>query len=96
VLAGRKIAQLIQALEQVEEFHQVHLLQSLFPIPIQIEASLQVKQFLIDTRAFLNQMLRIVNVKEEVLVVVGLAGDLSYAWQIINDYVPSMQATIKR
>lgn len=53
VLAGRKISQLIQALERVEEFHQ-------------IESSLQVKQFLIETRGALNQMLRIVNVKEEV------------------------------
>lgn len=82
VLAGRKIHQLIQALEQVEEFHQ-------------IESSLQVKQFLIDTRSFLNQMLRIVNIKEEILVIIGLVSDLSYAWDIVNDYVKLMQARIK-
>lgn len=37
------------------------------PAP-QIESSLQVKQFLVDTRSFLAQMLRIVNVTEDVLV----------------------------
>jgi len=83
VLAGRKISQLIQALERVEEFHQ-------------IESSLQVKQFLIETRAALNQMLRIVNVKEEVLVTMQIVSDMAYGWQVINDYVNSMQATIKR
>lgn len=54
------------------------------------------KQFLIDTRTYLHQMLRIVNIKEEVLVTLALISDLSYAWQIINDYVKLMQARIKR
>lgn len=83
VLAGRKISQLIQALEQVEEFHQ-------------IESSVQVRQFLIDTRGLLNQMLRIVNIKEEILVTMSIVGDMAYGWQIINDYVYLMQERIKR
>jgi len=37
-----------------------------------------------------------VNVKEEVLVHLGIIGDISYAWQIINDYVSLMQSRIKR
>eukprot|EP01114_Cavostelium_apophysatum_P004875 TRINITY_DN1530_c0_g1_i1.p1 TRINITY_DN1530_c0_g1~~TRINITY_DN1530_c0_g1_i1.p1 ORF type:complete len:883 (+),score=302.78 TRINITY_DN1530_c0_g1_i1:200-2848(+) len=83
VLAGRKLSQMVQALERVEDFHE-------------IESSLQVKQFLAETRAALNQMLRIVNVKEEVLVTMTIVSDLSFAWQIIEDYVPAMQATIKK
>lgn len=51
--AGRKIQQLIQAMEEVEQFHQ-------------IETDLQVQQFLKDTREYLHQMIRIVNIKEEV------------------------------
>jgi len=82
VLAGRKIAQLIQALERVEEFQEV-------------EQSLQVRQFLIDTRNFLHQMLRTVNVKDEVLDTLGIISDISYAWQIINQYVKLMQRRIK-
>lgn len=40
-------------MEEVEQFHQ-------------IETDLQVQQFLKDTREYLHQMIRIVNIKEEV------------------------------
>ncbi|KAL0488232.1 WASH complex subunit strumpellin [Acrasis kona] len=82
-LAGRNIQQLITALEDVEEFHQ-------------IESSLQVKQFLGDTRDLLKKMIRYVNIKEEVLVNIATISDVSYAWEIINDYVGSMQKRIKK
>jgi WASH complex subunit strumpellin len=82
-LAGRKIQQLINALEEVEEFHQ-------------IESSLQVKQFLGDTRDLLKKMIRYVNIKEEVLVNIATISDISYAWEVINDYVDSMQKRIKK
>eukprot|EP01027_Heterolobosea_sp_BB2_P007140 GEZU01010652.1.p1 GENE.GEZU01010652.1~~GEZU01010652.1.p1 ORF type:complete len:835 (-),score=235.13 GEZU01010652.1:84-2588(-) len=81
-LAGRKIQQLITALEEVEQFHQ-------------IESSLQVKQFLADTRDLLKKMIRFVNIKEEVLVTIATVSDISYAWDAINSYVDSMQAKIK-
>lgn len=57
---------------------------------------MQVRQFLIDTRSFLNQMLRIVNIKEEILITISLVADMSYAWQLINNYVDLMQGRIKR
>ncbi|XP_064486870.1 WASH complex subunit 5-like isoform X2 [Ornithodoros turicata] len=79
---GRKIVQLIQALEEVEQFHQ-------------LESNLQVKQFLAETRKFLLSMLRISNVKEEVLVTLEVIADLSYAWNIIDSYTPYMQKGIK-
>lgn len=85
VAAGRKIQQLIQALEEVEQFHQ-------------IETSLQVKQFLIDTRGFLQQMLRIVNISPKVKVTMALIADISYGWEIVRteDYVCLLQEHIKR
>eukprot|EP01116_Phalansterium_solitarium_P008575 TRINITY_DN22505_c0_g1_i1.p1 TRINITY_DN22505_c0_g1~~TRINITY_DN22505_c0_g1_i1.p1 ORF type:complete len:1148 (-),score=576.86 TRINITY_DN22505_c0_g1_i1:152-3595(-) len=83
LLAGRKIMQLLHALEKVEEFHQ-------------IESSIQVKQFLVETRSFLKQMLRLVNIDENLMVVFDIVADLSYGWQIINDYVDIMQVRIRR
>eukprot|EP00111_Clytia_hemisphaerica_P004569 TCONS_00013127-protein len=81
--AGRKMIQLIQALEEVQEFHQ-------------LETNLQVKQFLSDTRRFLHQMIRTINIKEEVLITIELVGDTSYAWQIMDSYTSLMQEGIKR
>lgn len=43
-------------------------------------------QFLADTRKFLHQMIRTINIKEEVLITMQIVGDLSYAWQIIDRY----------
>ncbi|CAH1773129.1 unnamed protein product [Owenia fusiformis] len=81
--AGRKIVQLIQALEEVQEFHQ-------------LESNLQVKQFLADTRQYLHQMIRTINIKEEVLVTLEIVADLSYAWEIIDGFTGHMQQGIKK
>uniref|UniRef100_H2YIV2 WASH complex subunit 5 n=1 Tax=Ciona savignyi TaxID=51511 RepID=H2YIV2_CIOSA len=82
--AGRKMVQLIQALEEVQEFHQ-------------LENNLQVRQFLADTRQFLHQMIRTVNIREEVLITMEIIADLSYAWAIVDqNYTTHMQEGIKR
>ncbi|XP_020792963.1 WASH complex subunit 5 [Boleophthalmus pectinirostris] len=80
--AGRKTVQLIQALVEVQEFHQ-------------LESNLQVCQFLADTRKFLHQMIRTINIKEEVLITMQIVGDLSYAWQIIDSFTAIMQESIR-
>ncbi|XP_012880580.1 PREDICTED: WASH complex subunit strumpellin [Dipodomys ordii] len=80
--AGRKTVQLIQALEEVQEFHQ-------------LESNLQVCQFLADTRKFLHQMIRTINIKEEVLITMQIAGDLSFAWQLIDSFTSIMQDSIR-
>lgn len=80
--AGRKTVQLIQALEEVQEFHQ-------------LETNLQICQFLADTRRFLHQMIRTINIKEEVLITMQIIGDLSYAWQLIDSYTSIMQEGIR-
>uniref|UniRef100_A0A3P8VPU0 WASH complex subunit 5 n=1 Tax=Cynoglossus semilaevis TaxID=244447 RepID=A0A3P8VPU0_CYNSE len=80
--AGRKTVQLIQALVEVQEFHQ-------------LESNLQICQFLADTRKFLHQMIRTINIKEEVLITMQIVGDLSYAWQIIDSFTTIMQESIR-
>uniref|UniRef100_A0A3Q1JJX3 WASH complex subunit 5 n=1 Tax=Anabas testudineus TaxID=64144 RepID=A0A3Q1JJX3_ANATE len=80
--AGRKTVQLIQALVEVQEFHQ-------------LESNLQVCQFLADTRKFLHHMIRTINIKEEVLITMQIVGDLSYAWQIIDSFTTIMQESIR-
>jgi len=80
--AGRKIVHLIQALEEVQEFHQ-------------LESNLQVRQFLLDTRQFLHQMIRTINIKEEVMITIQIVADLSYAWEIMDSYTVMMQQAIK-
>ena len=52
-LAGRKMHHLIAALSEVEQFHQ-------------LEQSLQIKQFLAETRALLSRMVRVVNIRDNV------------------------------
>ena len=55
VQSGRKLHHLIAALVEVEQFHQ-------------IEAALQLKQFLHETRELLTRMIRVVSVRESTLV----------------------------
>uniref|UniRef100_A0A1I8IVV1 WASH complex subunit strumpellin n=1 Tax=Macrostomum lignano TaxID=282301 RepID=A0A1I8IVV1_9PLAT len=79
--SGRKVDQLMQALAR--EFHQ-------------LDANMQVVQFLQETCAKLYQMMRIINVKEEVLLHLDIVADLSYAWVIIDTYTNFMQVGIQR
>ena len=41
------------------------------------------------------QMLRTINIKEEVLFAMQTIGDVSYAWQIIDNYTKFMQQGVK-
>lgn len=81
--SSRKIIQLIQALEEVQEFHQ-------------LESNMQVIQFLSETRKHLHQMICNMNIKEDVLITMQIIGDLSYAWELIDYFTPMMQRGIKR
>ena len=73
-ITGRKIQHCIKALEDVEQFDV-------------IDTSLQIKAFLKDTRVLLVQMIRAVNIKSEVLTNMESITDMSYAWEVIEDYV---------
>ncbi|XP_017775271.1 PREDICTED: WASH complex subunit strumpellin isoform X2 [Nicrophorus vespilloides] len=81
--ASVKIDQLIQALEEVQEFHQ-------------LSSNMQIIQFLSDTKRCLNHMIRNMKVKEDVLITLQIIGDICYAWDLIDSYTPIMQLGIKR
>ena len=80
--SGRRMQQLISALEEVEQYHQ-------------IDSSMQIKEFLRETRASLTKMMRIVNVKQTVVETIDEVSDFSYAWDIINDFMHPMQDRIR-
>ncbi|UYV65164.1 KIAA0196 [Cordylochernes scorpioides] len=83
VATGRKVVHLIQALEEVQEFHQ-------------LDSNLQVTQFLADTRRFLHSMLRTMQIKEDALITLQIVADLSYAWELIDRFTPYMQDGLKK
>ena len=43
--------------------------------------SLQIKQFLGETRALLSRMVRVVNIRDNVLVTLSVVSDMAYAWE---------------
>ncbi|CAH1180444.1 unnamed protein product [Phaedon cochleariae] len=81
--SSRKIVQLIQALEEVQEFHS-------------LDNNMQVIQFLAETRKQLDQMIRTANIKEDVLINLQIIGDISYAWELIDYYTNIMQHGIRK
>eukprot|EP00753_Platysulcus_tardus_P012790 PLAT3544.1.p2 GENE.PLAT3544.1~~PLAT3544.1.p2 ORF type:complete len:1162 (+),score=712.35 PLAT3544.1:31-3486(+) len=82
-VAGRKIQSIIGALEDVEQFEE-------------IDTSLQIKQFLEDTRDYLVRMVRLVNVRGDILAMVDTVTDFSYAWELIHDYTPILHERVRR
>jgi WASH complex subunit strumpellin len=55
-----------------------------------------VREYLSETRILLTKMIRYVNIKEEIQETIAIISDISYAWEIINDYVSLMQVRIKK
>lgn len=82
VFAGRKIMQLIKALEDVEQLHS-------------IASNLQIKSYLAESRANLKHMIATVNIRKQVLVNLAKISDFSYAWQCVKEYKDLMQYKIK-
>ncbi|XP_012267636.2 WASH complex subunit 5 [Athalia rosae] len=80
---GRKVVQLFQALEEVQEFHQ-------------LELNLHISQYLADTREILQSMLRTSSITEDVMIALNIVTDCSYAWNIIESFITIMQDCIKQ
>ncbi|XP_059474367.1 WASH complex subunit 5 isoform X2 [Neocloeon triangulifer] len=80
--AKNKIFHLVQALEEVQVFHQ-------------LDSTVEVRQCLEDTRNLLKTMLRLSTVKEDWLVALQIIGDFNYAWVNIGSYTNMMQNGIK-
>ncbi|XP_076752994.1 WASH complex subunit strump isoform X1 [Xylocopa sonorina] len=79
---GRKIVQLLQALEEVQEFHQ-------------LENNLHISQYLADTREILHNMLRTGSITEDTMISLNIVTDCCYAWNIMESFISTMQASIK-
>ncbi|XP_076246687.1 WASH complex subunit strump isoform X1 [Calliopsis andreniformis] len=79
---GRKIVQLLQALEEVQEFHQ-------------LENNLHISQYLADTREILHNMLRTGSITEDTMISLNIVTDCCYAWNIMESFIETMQASIK-
>ncbi|XP_015590891.1 WASH complex subunit 5 [Cephus cinctus] len=79
---GRKIVQLLQALEEVQEFHQP-------------ENNLNISQYLADTRVILRSMLLTGSISEDIMITLNIVTDCCYAWIIMESFVSVMQGCIK-
>jgi WASH complex subunit strumpellin len=80
---GRKIQGIIAALEDVEQFEAV-------------DTNIQIKSFLNEARDIFRVMIRTVNIKNEVLTILENISDLTYAWQVLVDYVDVLHERIRR
>ncbi|ALC43183.1 CG12272 [Drosophila busckii] len=82
--SGRLIIQVMQALDEVQEYHNLY-------------ANMLVKQQLQETRDLLNRMAQLLNLKEDMEIQIQMISDFSYAWQLLQrDFTPIMQDHIKR
>ncbi|KAH8380608.1 hypothetical protein KR009_011639 [Drosophila setifemur] len=82
--SGRMIIQVMQALDEVQEYHNLH-------------ANMLVKQQLQDIRDMLNRMAQLINLKEDIEIHIQMITDFSYAWHLLQrDFTPMMQEHIKR
>ncbi|XP_001600214.3 WASH complex subunit 5 [Nasonia vitripennis] len=79
---GKKIMQLLQALEEVQEFHQ-------------LESNLQISQHLKETRQILHNMLRSSSMNEDTMISLNIVTDCCYAWNVMETFIPIMQDLIK-
>jgi WASH complex subunit strumpellin len=71
---GRRIQGLIAALEDVEQYES-------------IDTNIQIKSFLSDVRKIFRQMIRTVNVKDELINNLENISDFSYAWESLGGYL---------
>lgn len=80
---GRKITHLIQALEEVQEFHG-------------ISSHGQARQVLDEARKILHGLLRSAGLQEEMSIQLQVIGDMSYAWSLLGNYAKFMQDGVKQ
>lgn len=82
VLAGRKMRQLVRALDEVTAFDT-------------IDATPQVKEYIGLARERLLEMVRTCAISETTLSDLNTLTDFSYAWELIQDFLPEMHARIQ-
>ena len=82
VLAGRKMQQLIRALDDVTSFDT-------------IDATPHVRDFLALARGRLVEMVRAASISETTLGDLNTLTDFSYAWEVVQDFLPEMHARVR-
>jgi len=80
---GRKIQLMLEALVSVEQFEE-------------IDTSLQIKEFLQHSRDFLMNMVRMGQITETTMSTLDQVTDFSYAWEVIDSYVPFLHALVEK
>ncbi|CAH0381661.1 unnamed protein product [Bemisia tabaci] len=81
-VSSRKMVQIVQALDEVKEFHQ-------------LSSNMQICQNLKEAKESLTSMIRSEGMKESLLITLQIVSDFSYAWQLVDAYTPYMQEQIK-
>jgi len=80
--SSRLAVSLITALEDAREFHQ-------------LEANLQVTQYISETKDSLLTMIRLAGAEDDILVQLQILSDFSYGWHIVDNFTGLMQSQIK-
>lgn len=80
---GRKVAALVRALKQIQDYHEVSQQQ-------------QCLHFINDACALLESMVRTVNLSEGTLETIRVVADLSYAWKALGAYEQTMYALLAK
>ncbi|KCV67711.1 hypothetical protein H696_05819 [Fonticula alba] len=82
--SGRFIDQLIKAIDQVLELHQ-------------LDTDLTARAFMIETKHAIVQMMRTINIRSDILTTIEVVADVSYIWGAIAfRFVPIFQDLTKR
>ena len=81
-ITGRKMQGIINALDDAEQFEAV-------------DTSIQIKAYLAECKDFLKDMIKRVNLKEEIPNLLDNISDLSFAWGTLNDFTADFHTLIR-
>lgn len=81
-VAEKKLIQLIQAVSEVQEFHN-------------LQTNMHAKQRLDEVVQHLNNMIYLLNIKDSVLVDLQAIGDFNYAWYLIDGFTAIMHESLQ-
>jgi WASH complex subunit strumpellin len=79
----KKLIQLLQAVAEVQEFHN-------------LQNNAHAKARIDEILASLSNMIHLLNIKDSILVDLQAIGDFSYAWYLIDGFTPTMHQSIQK
>merc|ERR1740117_2072856 len=83
VSLGRKITKINNALQEVENYHEV-------------AGQPQIMHFLGDARKGLQKMVRTVNLSQDLMETISVVADLTYAWKALDEYKTEMENLLSK